>query len=167
MTDQDDEAFRLAKSIALKKLSRREHSAYELSQFLIKKGTSPELASQVIRRFQEIKLIDDERFAKIVASQQASRGKGINFVRQKLKSKGIHLESGVLQRLSQETSELNELERAGHLIARRFPKAHQDRKEASRALHFLVRRGFSFTTAREALKLAKDATDLNESDPEG
>ena len=63
-----------------------------------------------------------------------------------------------------ELTQTTELDAAREIVGRRYPDSGKDKKEAQRAFQALVRRGFSFQVAREALK-ARSADGCHEDIP--
>ena len=147
----------VAKDHALKRLNRRECSSRDIYLHLTKKGIPSDIASTVVEDLKKLNLINDERFAKLLTREQASRGKGPYVIRQKLKDKGITLDLGQMKILSEEVTNTTELDSAKNLVMRKYPEAWKDKKDTARALQTLLRRGFSYSVAREAL--SSPATD--------
>lgn len=144
-----------AKEHALKRLERRECSSQDIYQHLIQKKVMPEIATRVVSDLTKLKLINDERFARMLTREQASRGKGPNYIRQKLRNKGVSLNVDQIREISEETTHLTELDAAKAILERRYPRAALDRKEAMRAFQGLLRRGYSFSVTQEALRAQK------------
>jgi regulatory protein len=142
-----------ARNHALRKLNRRECSSHEILTALLQKGVSTELASQVVQELTQSQLISDERFASMFVRYLIQQGKGPHLIRQKLKLKGIHLSLEQIKELSQDSSEMSEAEQARRIIERKYPKSNQDRAEKNRAIQALMRRGFSYSTIRDAFTL--------------
>lgn len=156
-----------ALSLALNRLDRREHAAGELISHLKRKGIEEQLAQEVVGRFVERGIIDDQRYSRILTRMQVLRGKGARFIQLKLREKGVRLELGQVQALVDEVSEVPEIENARRLLERRYPNAKQDRAERSKAFQTLVRRGFSFDLARRAIEsMGAEIDGFPESGPE-
>lgn len=138
--------------LALRRLGRREYSSAEMISYLERRGIGRETAVSVVTELVEEHLIDDSRFARMLARYQAIRGKGSVYILSKLRQKGIQIELSEVRKLLEENGETNELETARQFVRRRYPLLAQDRKIAARAYQALLRRGFSHQTARDALK---------------
>jgi regulatory protein len=151
MNMSEEDFLTKARRHALNRMNRRECSSQDIYQFLIRKGIPSEIATQVVQDFKKNQFINDERFAKMLTRQQVARSKGPNYIRQKLRDKGIQLKPDQMNDLIEEVSETTELELARQLVLRKYPRAHLDRLEANRAFQALIRRGFSYSIAREAL----------------
>ena len=157
-------------------LARREHSTTELRRKLTTKGyPKPEIAD-LITRFTEKNYLNDVRYAEARARTRAHHSKwGEGRIKQEL------FQNGVAKETTQKTlSELSETEdwlaTATKLLQRKFSKPlptldtrdptlnKQDalkeiQSEKSRRLNFLLRRGFSFQQAAQALNLSQEDLD--------
>jgi len=151
IVQEEKDVRSLAREYALRKLDRRECSTQDILRHLTRKGIPPETASEVLSSLTQLNLVSDERYAKLLTREQAARGKGPQVIRQKLREKGIHLDLGQTKALAEAVTQTSELESAKALAARRYPEAWKDKKEMLRALQGLMRRGFSYSIAREAL----------------
>jgi regulatory protein len=140
-----------ARDLAARKLALREHSAQEIDEYLRRKGVRPEDAATVVAEFIRGRLIDDERFAALVIKSQTRRGKGPVFIRQKLMQKGVRLSLEQVRSVLGDVADEPSASVARRVIERRYPRYRDDKKEAGRAFQALIRRGFSYETAREAV----------------
>jgi regulatory protein len=143
--------FSEAYNLALNKLSRREHSRLEILQYLERKKADAEISRDVVQKLVQERLLDETRFAKMLALAQSNRGKGARYVHGKLRQKGISLDLDEVRNLLGEVSKRTELESAQQIVERRYPNSRTDKAEAARAFQALVRRGFSFDIARQAV----------------
>lgn len=142
------------RDLAIQRLSVREYGSGEMRSYLIRKGAPPEEATEVVAELVGDKLIDDERYARVIARHQAFRDKGPSYVLARLRQKGVRLPLTRVRAIYQETlpEQLNsELDLARRLVDRRYPRAHEDRDELRRAYGALVRRGFSREVAQKVL----------------
>lgn len=144
-----------AREAALRLLSIRERSSKELTDRLRDKGFPTEIVDDLVTRFLEIKLLDDERFARewvTSRAQHSARGKSV--LRQELRHKGIPTPviDAVLESLSPEIEE----DSARMLLSRQLraidPASLSDReiyrKQQRRLYNMLARRGFSSELAQ-------------------
>ncbi|ALE19546.1 hypothetical protein AL705_00870 [Lawsonella clevelandensis] len=144
-----------AREAALRLLSIRERSSKELTDRLRDKGFPTEIVDDLVTRFLEIKLLDDERFARewvTSRAQHSARGKSV--LRQELRHKGIPTPviDAVLESLSPEIEE----DSARMLLSRKLraidPASLSDReiyrKQQRRLYNMLARRGFSSELAQ-------------------
>ena len=140
--------------LAMKRLSVREYGSGEMRSYLIRKGASEEQAERIVAELVDRKMIDDERYARVVARHQAFRDKGPSYVLMKLRQKGVQLPLKKVQEIFEETlpeSAGSELEMARKVVERRYPRAHEDRAELRKAYQALLRRGFSRDVVRKCL----------------
>lgn len=140
-----------ARNLALRRLAAREYSSSEMLIYLKRKGVDEKLAAEVVAKLIEDRLISDERYAKIVTRYQVGRGKGPNYIRMKLRQKGVKADLGDIREMIGETSGESDLALARKVVETRYPNARTDREEGARAYQALIRRGFSFDVARAAV----------------
>lgn len=141
---------------ALRRLDRRECSTGDISQTLKRKGFPQDVISEVIQDLVERKWIDDEKFARILVRDQALRGKGPKWIQMKLRAQGIQVESEGIREIIQSTTQKTELEVAQSIVGRRYPNAIHDPMVSKKAIQALLRRGFSYDIARQAIKNSAD-----------
>lgn len=80
----------VARGIALARLTVRAHSTHELRQALDKKKTPPEVIDELVERFTEVGLLNDQSFAAAwVESRLNHRGTSARVLRQELRAKGV------------------------------------------------------------------------------
>jgi regulatory protein len=126
----------------------------DLAQILTRKGIPPEAATAVLDRLQEVGLVNDEAYARaFVASRQRTRPRGTRGLSSELYAKGVPRD--IIDRVLEETEESEDpVEAARRAVAPKLralsgkPPAEIRRK----AEQFLLRRGFSYSAAREALR---------------
>jgi regulatory protein len=83
----------VARSILLAKLTGRARSRRELSDALAAKDVPPELAEQLLDRFERVGLVDDQAFADAwVESRHRSRGLSRRALTNELRRKGVDSE---------------------------------------------------------------------------
>jgi regulatory protein len=148
-----------AKDLALHRLSVREYGSGEMRSYLIRKGVTPEQAARVVDELLAEKLIDDERYARVIARHQAFRDKGPAYVRARLRQKGVNISPARIQSIYNETMPENlgsELDLARSVVERRYPRAFADPTERRKAYQALLRRGFSPDVVQRCLKLTSD-----------
>jgi regulatory protein len=84
------DAASLARTIALRKLTARAHTRYELDQALQAKNVPQNVTDSVLDRLQEIGLLDDARFAgDWVTSRQQRRHLSRRALRRELEARGV------------------------------------------------------------------------------
>ena len=133
--DQPDTPGEL-KSRALRHLVRREHSRAELARKLAPHAESPEALEALLDELVCRKQLSDERYAHERARSLA-RKYGPAKIRHDLRSKGIA--DNLVDRISPE----GELERARHILERKYREPATTPEERARRARFLQGRGFS------------------------
>jgi regulatory protein len=142
------EALETAHEAALRFLEPRPRSAAEVRQRLQKKGTDPELIEPVIVRLTEAGLLDDTAFAKYwVENREQFRPRAGRALRFELKRKG--LSNAAITDALASVDEDESAYRAGGERARRW-RTLEHREFRDKLGAFLVRRGFSYDTAKRA-----------------
>lgn len=131
------------KGRALRYLSRREHSRFELHRKLAPHAESPEQLERLLDELEQARFLSNERFAESVVHRKAGRS-GAALIRHELRS---HALEPALVEAQLAALRDTEVERARALWERRFgvpPESPQDR---ARQLRFLISRGFTAETA--------------------
>ncbi len=138
-------------------LSRREHSARELTSKLARKGHAKDEISDAVGRLADRKYQSDDRFGVTIARTRVAQGYGPARIRVELKSHGL---SDAAVRAAIEATEADWLVIAAHQLRRRFGgKAAADRDERGRRAQFLLRRGFDPATVRAVTRAEVDESD--------
>jgi len=96
------------------------------------------------------KQLSNERFAE-ARTRQLARKYGAARIRHDLKSKGIADELS-----GRAVAELNELEKAKQILARKYRQAATTREERAKRARFLQSRGFSYQTIYQAVRIGDD-----------
>ncbi|MDR3606119.1 MAG: regulatory protein RecX [Oligoflexia bacterium] len=136
-------------ALALHRLSVREYGSGEMRAYLRKKGASADESRRIVSDLLERGMISDERYARVIARHQAHRDKGPAYVMMKLRQKGVDIGRGTMAEIFQEVlpeAVASELELARRVAEKRYPSAlgkNCDRKQKSKAIAALARRGFS------------------------
>jgi regulatory protein len=125
------------KSRALRLLSRREHSRFELEQCLGGFEESPGTLAQVLDELQAKGFISEQRVLESVVHRHAAK-LGVARIRQQLLAKGLEPEA-VAQAVEQLRS--NEVERAREVWRKKFGTPPAYASEYARQVRFLASRG--------------------------
>jgi SOS response regulatory protein OraA/RecX len=147
-----------ALQMALKMLGRRALSRRELLQKLARKGYPPSDCETALAAMVDYGYIDDTALAQACSGQANTSGRGPMWVRQKLAQRQVDQDTAAQAAHTTYASEAEATVRALAVLKRRFANAPvpKDRlaaqKQSQRALRFLLGRGFSFGSAREALQ---------------
>jgi regulatory protein len=140
-----DEAARAdAMSSALRLLSYRPRSESELRQRLVRRGAPAEVIEATLRRLGELKLVDDEAFARGWAeSRDRSSPRGRRLLKHELLAKGVGADTA-----REAVSGVDEEDAAARAAARRLTALRGLTYEQFRRRlgDFLLRRGFGFNT---------------------
>jgi regulatory protein len=160
----NSEVFDRYYNLSLNYLSFRPRSEKEVTDYLTKKikdkklnlkseSDGDEIISKIIKKLKEYKFIDDTAFAKFWIEQRLkSKHKPIRAVEFELKQKGIHKEiiNELLSEIESKDSDLNNAK----LLADRKMDYYRNLppdKRREKVLSFLMRKGFSYDTAKKAL----------------
>lgn len=131
-------------------LSRREHSAAELSRKLVQKGFEPPVVADVVARLIDTDLLSEDRYAENLARSRARKGYGPQRIQAELQESRVP--DGLIQ---QAISDLDWDFVAAADAARlaRFGSAPpKDARDFQRQYQFLARRGFEPEQIRAALR---------------
>lgn len=145
-----------ARNIVLKLLERGPKSSYQLAAALEKHEIPKEIAQQVITRFSEVQLIDDQAIAEQIANaSRRTKGLARSMVKRKLAEKG--LDDKVIGEITASITDEDELRVATELATKRIGQlSHYDEETQKRRLvGFLQRRGFSSGIVFEAIREAQ------------
>jgi SOS response regulatory protein OraA/RecX len=125
-------------------LARQDYSSGILKQKALQKGYEAELVENVILEFQDIKYIDDFRYAENLAEMYLGT-KGLQYIQQKLSLKKIPRE--IIQKIIEENAENNQPDESFIRRLRTrykfYSPSELDPKTKNKVLQFIVRQGFS------------------------
>ncbi|MEM6287891.1 MAG: RecX family transcriptional regulator [Bacteroidota bacterium] len=143
-----------AKSSALAGLSHRARTAHEVRKALLDKGFPEAIADDTVADLERLGLIDDEAYARaFVRGRFAGRGYGPARLRQDLMRKGV--DRATIDAALDELSEAEDLGAEARGQAQKKWRALASeadlRKRKKKTMDYLVRRGFGFDAAREAV----------------
>lgn len=142
-------SLELARSKAEELLNRRDYSSSELAAKLREAGYHPSVADEVVARFVEVGLLDDERFAELFARSKAVAGWGRIKIERELARRGV--DATQLEGWPSGYLEEDESETAFALASRRRLSGKNDFQKLVR---FLCGRGFPMGVAMDAAKRA-------------
>lgn len=154
------EAAERGRAILLRTLTRAPRSRFELRQRLIDRDIDPEIADELLDRFEEVGLIDDAQYAAmIVRTRHAERGQARRAIAQELRRKGIS-DAHAHDALAQLDSD-DEMQRARELVARRIDSVRALPRDRAmrRLIGYLGRRGYSTSQALSVIQPALEASD--------
>ncbi len=137
--------------LGLKFLSFRPRSKKELETYLSKKTSDQDLVAQIIKKFEDQKLINDQEFATwLIESRSRSSPRGSRLLKQELKQKGIDLETINDYRMTTN----DEIVLAKKAMEKKLNlwKKLSKREVEIKAKRFLMTRGFSWETIEKVVK---------------
>lgn len=138
-----------AKSRAVWYLDRSAHTEKGLYDKLVRAGFAKEACAKVIARFIEVGLLDDRRYAEILAERLIETNVSKREALQKMLSKGLPYD---LAKSVLEETEADENTQIRNLIEKKYRNKLLAENGAKKVFDALARRGFSFGAIREALK---------------
>lgn len=130
---------------AISFLARRDHSVQELSNKLLSKGHEKQVVDTLILELQELGYLDDSRYAQMMLRHHSARGQGPQKIRYLLSQQGVSNDI-ILACFSEFEGDWFEL--ASDVRQKRFGNAfkssdaHEQFKEKSKQMRFLMTRGF-------------------------
>ena len=130
---------------AVRILTYRDHSKYELKQKLQKRGFASEVIDTVIVECQRLNYIDDQRTARVYISQLKRKCFGKRHIRMAIKKKrlsGIIIEKILLENYT----EAEDRENASNLLEKKiktFNREKNSKKRRDKIFRFLYSRGFN------------------------
>ena len=146
---QYDSDYRRAKERALWYLDRADRTEKGLYRKLLDAGYPKEASAAVIARLTELGLVDDRRFAENFAARcEAAQVSSRETVR-KLLEKGISYEMAKDVAQNRET---DEEEQIAVLLQKKYLRRLQEENGVKKLYAALVRKGFSFSAIKNALK---------------
>ncbi|HEY3665600.1 MAG TPA: regulatory protein RecX [Polyangiaceae bacterium] len=126
---------------------------------------APAIVEQILLRYQESGLINDQRFAKNFAERARERGTSRRMIEQKLRARGISADT-VQELLPRNESARSELESAQAFARRRRLGPHRkpETREAYRRkdLMAMARAGFDYDTASRVIGVGNSSSSEDE-----
>lgn len=148
-----------AKSRALWYLSRQDHSEKALLEKLKKGGFSYKACSSAVDRMKELDLINDERYAANLAEYLSSSGVSRRELYFKLINKGVPSD---LAREVLSDDETDEVDKIKALLFSKYEKKLESEEGVQKVFAALLRKGFSFSDVKDALKDYSDEINNSE-----
>lgn len=156
--DADADPYVVARAVVLRLLTGAPKSRAELEKALRRKDCPDDVATEVLDRFEQVGLVDDEAYARtFVRSKQAGRGLARRALSHELRKKGVDDE--VVQATLDEVDPEDERARAHELVAKKLRSMHGlDRTVQTRRLAgMLGRKGYGPEVSRLVINEALDA----------
>jgi regulatory protein len=144
------QALQDALQIALRFLAKRDRTVVETTRRLEAADVEPAVAERVVAMLLEEGYLDDGRYAhRFVEDRRALDGWGSRRIEQALLARGVDRD---LVATAVRRAPGDELEAALALLRRRVPGGARNRRERDRALGLLLRRGYDFELACDAVR---------------
>ena len=156
--DAEADPYTVARAVVLRLLTGAPKSRSELERGLRRKGCPDDVASEVLDRFEQVGLVDDEAYARtFVRSKQAGRGLARRALSHELRQKGVDEEAA--QAALDEVDPEDERARAHELVEKKLRSMHGlDRaKQTRRLAGMLARKGYGSEVARLVITEALDS----------
>lgn len=141
--------YKRARSRALWYLDRMDYTRKALYEKLVKAGFSKEASAKVLDKFCELGIVDDLRFAERLASRFSESNLSKKEAVSKLLRKGVPFELAKQVTEEQNTDEQVQL---AALLEGKYASKLAAEKGEQKVFAALVRKGFSYSAVREAMK---------------
>ncbi len=141
--------YRRAKSRAVWYLDRSDHTEKGLYDKLVRAGYKKQACAKVIARFLEVGLLDDERYARNYAERLMASNVSKRQAVQKMLLKGVPYDLAKQVLSEDETDEQTQIK---NLLDKKYRTKLSQEKGGEKVFAALVRKGFSYSAVREALK---------------
>lgn len=138
-----------AKSRGMWFLDRADYSEKTLFEKIVAGGISSAAAARAVARIKELGLIDDVRLASRLAEQMSDANVSKREAYAKLYNKGIPTD--VIKSVLEET-EFDELSQIEAVIQKKYRTKMSDKDGLQKVYAALIRKGFSYSAVREAIK---------------
>ena len=155
LTDEDfkklkyDSDYRRAKSRALWYLDRMDYTEKALYEKLIKAGFGKRVSAAVIARLCELGVVDDRRYAERMAERLMESNVSKREAMHKMLLKGLSYD---LIREMLDSGEIDEEEKIKNLLEGKYARKLTEEKGTEKVYAALVRKGFSYSAVRTAMK---------------
>jgi len=138
---------------ALRILTGRDHSKYELTQKLVQRGFTALDIEKAVSECERFDYINDERTSRVYIRQLILKGYGEKRIRYEMNKKGLKGER-IENILCETVAEIGELEGAERILdknLKRFERESDPKKRRDKIYRFLHARGFSQDTIRKLI----------------
>jgi len=138
---------------ALRILTQRDHSCWELSKKLIDRGFSQDQIKWAVSECSRLHYLDDERYADIYARQLQHKGYGCHRIQQKLIAKGLPSQviAACLKNYCRDNVQIQSCRQAMHKKLKGNQAIEGSAKIKARLFRFLFSRGFSPAIIRQVM----------------
>ena len=143
--DPEKAARASAMNAAVRILTHRDHSKYELKQKLQQRGFASEVVDAVIQACERLNYIDDKRTARVYISQLKRKRFGIRHIRMSLKKKRLY-GAAIEDFLLENYANIEERNNAVKLLEKKMKTFRREgnlKKRRDKIYRFLYSRGFN------------------------
>jgi regulatory protein len=143
-----------AMNAAVRILTHRDHSKYELKQKLQQRGFTSEIIDTVLLECERLNYIDDKRTARIYISQLKRKRFGIRHIRMALKKKRLY-GAAIEDFLLESYAKIEERKNADKLLQKKmktFNREQDLKKRRDKIYRFLYSRGFNKDVITDLLR---------------
>ncbi len=143
-----------AMNTAVRLLTRRDHTRYEVRQKLKQRGFSAGAIRAAVTECERLNYIDDERTARIYIGQLVRRGFGFRRIAAELKKKGLQGKR-IEDILKQQQVEIDEREIARRVLQKKIKSLEREadrKKKRDKLYRFLDYRGFNRSIISELIR---------------
>ena len=154
MLHPEKKSFQQAMNAAVRILTHRDHSAFELNRKLQQRGFTAMIIDAVITQCEDFGYIDDHRTARVYVLQLKRKCFGRRYIRLALKKKCL-MGSAIEEMLVANYPEEDEYVHADRLLEKKkktFASEADPKKRSDRIYRFLYSRGFSPAVIRNLVK---------------
>ncbi len=148
-----------AKSRGMWFLGRADYSEKTLYEKIIAGGISNAAAARAVARLKELGLIDDNKLASRLAEQMSEANISKREAYAKLYQKGIPTD--VIKSVLEETV-FDEASQVEAVIQKKYKSKMSDKDQIQKVYAALIRKGFSYSAARDAIKKYTQEIEYNE-----
>lgn len=138
-----------AKSRGMWFLDRSDYSEKTLYEKICAGGISSSAAAKAVARLKDLGLVNDEVFARRLAERMNESGISKRECYAKLYAKGIP--SAVIKEVLDET-DFDEISQIETVISKKYRTKISDKENIQKVYAALIRKGFSYSAVREAIK---------------
>ena len=152
--DSSTADYQKALNTALRILTGRDHSKYELTRKLKQRGFKLEEIERAVSDCVRFDYINDERTSRVYINQMIRKGHGVNRIQHEMKKKGLRGQN-IQKILSEIVSDVDEREGAERILKKNFKRFEREtdlKKRRDKIYRFLYARGFSQDTIRKLIK---------------
>ena len=146
--------YREAFNTALRLLTRRDHSKYELAQKLKQRDFENDVIEKVFLECERLNYLNDERTARVFIGQLLRKGYGAKRIEHELNRKGLMGKriAGILVEILSEAGERENAERVLIKNIKRFDREIDRQKRKDKIYRFLYSRGLSNQVISELIE---------------